>query len=80
VLAYTALYWFVEDGVHAEVLGFPGAISCGRNLDDARRQLQGALTDMAETCLLHNEPLPSPSPLETTADADVLESIHLLLP
>ena len=52
MLTYKAMYKYVNGGVHAEVLDFPGAITLGRDLDDAREQLAGALVDMAETCLL----------------------------
>jgi predicted RNase H-like HicB family nuclease len=79
MLTYKAMYKFVADGVHAEVLDFPGAISCGSNLDEARRQLEGALTDMAETCLLNHEPLPQPNPTLSDLDADLEEPIHLIL-
>ena len=49
MLTYRVMYKFLNDGVHAEVLDFPGVISCGRDLEDARRLLQSALVDMAET-------------------------------
>jgi streptogramin lyase len=60
------MYKFLDEGVHAEVLDFPGAISCGTDLQDARRMLSAALVDMAETNLLRGEPLPHPDP-EATA-------------
>lgn len=79
MLTYKAVYIVDPDGVHAEVLDFPGAISCGRDLVEARRQLAGALVDMAETYLLDGEPLPLPNPEATNPEADVEEPIHLLL-
>jgi predicted RNase H-like HicB family nuclease len=79
VFTYKAMYKFVADGVHAEVLDFPGAISCGRDLAEARRQLSGALVDMAETNLLMHRPLPLPNPAATDPEADIEEPIHLLL-
>jgi predicted RNase H-like HicB family nuclease len=79
MLTYKAMYKFLDDGVHAEVIDFPGAISFGRDLDDARRMLASALVDMAETNLLLGEPLPRPDPGCTNADADLEEPIHLLL-
>jgi predicted RNase H-like HicB family nuclease len=79
MLTYKAMYKFLDEGVHAEVLDFPGAITFGRDLDDARRMLAGALVDMAETNLLLGEPLPIPDPKRTDPDADLEEPIHLLL-
>ena len=35
MITYRAMYKFLDDGVHAEVLDFPGAISSGHDLDDA---------------------------------------------
>lgn len=79
MLIYKAMYKFVEGGVHAEVLDFPGAITCAENLREARRLLASALVDMAETCLLLGEPLPRPDLTRTDADADLEEPIYLLL-
>jgi predicted RNase H-like HicB family nuclease len=79
MLTYKAMYILDPDGVHAEVLDFPGAISCGRDLAEARRQLAGALVDMAETHLLEQRPLPLPNPEVSDPEADIEEPIHLLL-
>jgi predicted RNase H-like HicB family nuclease len=79
MLTYKAMYKFVDDGVHAEVLDFPGAITCGADLEEARRMLASALVDMAETNLLLGESLPRPNPNATNPDADIEEPIHLLL-
>lgn len=79
MLSYKAMYKFVEGGVHAEVLDFPGVITSAASLDDARRMLASALVDMAETNLLQGEPLPRPNPAISDADADLDEPIHLLL-
>ncbi len=79
MLTYKAMYKFLDDGVHAEVLDFPGAITCGADLHEARRLLASALVDMAETSLLMGEPLPVPDPSRTDPDADLEEPIHLLL-
>jgi predicted RNase H-like HicB family nuclease len=77
MLTYKAMYKFLDQGVHAEVLDFPGAITFGRNLEEARRMLASALVDMAETNLLRGEPLPSPNPSSTDPEADLEEPIHL---
>ena len=79
MLTYKAMYKFLDEGVHAEVLDFPGVITCGADLDDARRMLGSALVDMAETNLIHGEALPIPDPNATDPDADLEEPIHLLL-
>lgn len=79
MLTYKAMYKFLDEGVHAEVLDFPGALSCGRDLEQARELLAGALVDMAETLLLQGEALPVPDPQATHSDADLEEPIHLLL-
>jgi predicted RNase H-like HicB family nuclease len=79
MLTYKAMYKFVEGQVHAEVLDFPGVITCDRDLEAARRMLASALMDMAETNLLRGEPLPIPDPAQTDPEADLEEPIHLLL-
>ena len=78
MITYRAMYKFVDDGVHAEVLDFPGVISCGTDLEQARSLLHGALVDMAETNLLHGESLPAPNPSATDSESDLEEPIHLL--
>ncbi|MBM81558.1 MAG: hypothetical protein CMJ78_13345 [Planctomycetaceae bacterium] len=79
MITYRAMYKFVDGGVHAEVLDFPGTISSGTNLEAARTMLQSALVDMAETNLLNNEALPEPNPLATDPESDLEEPIHLLM-
>ncbi len=79
MLTYKAMFKFLDQGVHAEVLDFPGVITCGADLAEARRLLGSALVDMAETNLLAGEPLPKPDPSSTDPDADIEEPIHLLL-
>ena len=77
MLTYKAMYKFLDQGVHAEVLDFPGTITFGENLVEARRLLASALVDMAETNLLHGEPLPKPNPTCTDPEADLEEPLHL---
>ena len=79
MLTYKAAYRFLEGAVHGEVLDFPGVITAGVDLEAARRLLGSALSDMAETRLLHGETLPTPNPLQADPDADLEEPIHLLL-
>lgn len=79
MVTYKAMYKYLGAAVHAEVIDFPGVITAGATLDEARRLLASALVDMAETALLHGEPLPSPDPNCSDPDADIEEPIHLLL-
>ena len=79
MITYRAMYKFLEGNVHGEVLDFPGAISSGSDLDDARRMLRSALVDMAETCLACGEAIPKPNPAASDIESDIEEPIHLLL-
>ena len=79
MLTYKAMYKYLPNGVHGEVLDFPGVITSGRNLDDARRLLSGALVDMADTALAMGESLPVPNPMLSDSDADLEEPIFLVL-
>lgn len=79
MVTYQAMFKFVEGGVHAEVLDFPGVITCGATLDEARSLLQGALVDLAEATLFQGEPLPTPNSSCDSDEGDLDEPIHLLL-
>ncbi len=79
MLTYKSSYKWTDGVVLGEVLDFPGTIAYGHSLDEARRQLAVALQDMAETNLLHGEPLPIPDDTLSVADADLEEPIHLVL-
>ena len=79
MLTYKAMYKFLSDGVHGEVIDFPGVITCGKDLEEARNLLANALVDMAETNLMLGESLPSPDSQRSDSDADLEEPIHLIL-
>lgn len=79
MLTYKAMYKFLDDGVHGEVLDFPGVITCGKSLNEARRLLASALIDMSESCLIEGEALPVPNPNIKNEEADLEEPIHLIL-
>ena len=79
MLTYKAMYKYVDGSVHGEVLDFPGAITCGRDLDEARRLLADALVDLAETSLLMGESLPAPDSNRSDPESDLEEPIHLIL-
>ena len=76
-LTHNAMCNVLQDQVHGEVLDFPGVITCGAGLEEARRLLASALVDMAETNLLNGEALPRPDPSRTDAEADLEEPISL---
>ncbi len=77
MLTYKAMYKFLDDGVHGEVLDFAGVITCGKNLDETRKLLADALVDMAETNWLLGESLPIPNLFLTNSEADLEEPIWL---
>ena len=79
MLTYKAMYKFLDDGVHGEVLDFAGVITCGKTLDETRKLLADALVGMAETNLILGESLPIPNSNLTNADSDLEEPIHLIL-
>jgi predicted RNase H-like HicB family nuclease len=79
MLTYKAMYKFLDEGVHGEVLDFPGAISFAEDLERVRHSLSNALAEMAETTLIEGEPLPKPNPSVTDPDADLEEPIYLIL-
>jgi predicted RNase H-like HicB family nuclease len=78
MLTYKAMYKFLEQGVHGEVLDFPGVISWGNDLAAVRPSLASALVDMAEVNLSRGESLPLPNGLLTDAEADLEEPIYLI--
>lgn len=79
MLTYKAAYKFVDGGVHTHVVDFPGAISSGSDLDEARRMIASALLDLAGLSLDRGEALPVPDPSLTDPDADLEEPLHLHL-
>lgn len=79
MLTYKAMYKFLDEGVHGEVLDFPGTISFAADLEQTRHFLATALVEMAETNFMRGEPLPKPDPLITDPEADLEEPIYLML-
>lgn len=83
MVTYKAAYRFDDeepDGwVVGQVLDFPGAISQGRGIEEARRMLAAALVDLSESYILDGHVLPNPDPTCSDPDADFEEPIHLLL-
>jgi predicted RNase H-like HicB family nuclease len=62
--------------VVAEALDFPGAVTQGFDLPDARLMIASAMEDLAQCLLEEGKPLPTPNP-EAIADADLIELVPL---
>jgi predicted RNase H-like HicB family nuclease len=63
--------------VVAEALDFPGAVSQGFDLSDARLMIATAMEDLAQILLEEGKPLPIPSADAQSSDADLLELVPL---
>ena len=64
----------------AEALEFPGAVTQGFDLPDARLMIASALEDLAQALLEEGKPLPVPTEVTHNHEADLIElaplSIH----
>ena len=63
--------------VVAEALDFPGAVTQGFDLPDARLMIASALEDLAQTLLEEGKPLPVPTNDAHSSDADLIELVPL---
>jgi predicted RNase H-like HicB family nuclease len=63
--------------VVAEALDFPGAVTQGFDLQDARLMIASALEDLAQLLLEAGRPLPVPSEEAHNRDADLIELVPL---
>ncbi len=63
--------------VVAEVLDFPGVVSQGFDLADARSMIASALGEMAQLVLEQGRCLPMLNAEATAADADLIELVTL---
>jgi predicted RNase H-like HicB family nuclease len=63
--------------VVAEVLDFPGVVSQGFDLADARSMIASAIEDIAQMNLEEGNALPVPNADATAADADLIELLPL---
>ncbi|MEK7407964.1 MAG: type II toxin-antitoxin system HicB family antitoxin [Acidobacteriota bacterium] len=61
----------------AEALDFPGVLSQGFDLADARLMIASALEDMAQLYLEEGKPLPLPNAAASAPDADLVELVPL---
>ncbi len=63
--------------VVTEVLDFPGVVSQGFDLPDARLMIASALEDVAQMYLEEGKPLPIPNAEAADPDADLIELLPL---
>ncbi len=63
--------------VIAEALDFPGAVTQGFDLPDARLMIASALEDLAQLLLEEGKPLPVPVNDASCPDADLIELMPL---
>lgn len=63
--------------VVAEALDFPGAVSQGFSLADARSMIASAMEDLAEILLEEGKPLPRPCTTAEAQDASLIELVPL---
>ena len=66
--------------VVAEALDFPGAVTQGANLPDARLMIGNVLEDLAQILIEEGKPLPVPLAMARAPEADIVEMVLLLVP
>jgi predicted RNase H-like HicB family nuclease len=66
-----------ERMVVAEALDFPGAVTQGFDLADARLMISSAMEDLGQLLLEEGKPLPRPNPDASAPDADLIELLPL---
>jgi predicted RNase H-like HicB family nuclease len=64
------------DMVVAEALDFPGAMSQGFDLPDARLMIASAIEDLAQMMTEEGKTLPTPNSEARSADADLVELVR----
>lgn len=80
MLRYHVAFYLPQPGfqmVVAEALDFPGAVTQGFDLPDARLMIANAMEDLAELLLEEGKPLPVPNLDASAADADLIELVPL---
>lgn len=63
--------------VVAEALDFPGAVTQGFDLQDARLMIASAIEDLAQLLLEEGKALPVPDAAVESAEADLIELVPL---
>jgi predicted RNase H-like HicB family nuclease len=66
--------------VVAEALDFPGAVTQGFDLPDARLMIASAMEDLAQSFLEEGKPLPIPNSGAAASDAGLVELVPLSVP
>jgi len=77
---YSVAFYMPREGertVVAEALDFPGVVSQGFDLADARTMIASALEEMAELYVEEGRALPIPNPAALDTEADFIERIPL---
>jgi predicted RNase H-like HicB family nuclease len=80
MLRYHVAFYLPGPGgrmVIAEALDFPGAVSQGFDLADARVMISSALEELAQMLLENGDPLPRPNPDASAPEADLIELVPL---
>jgi predicted RNase H-like HicB family nuclease len=79
MLRYHVAFYLRASGekVVAEALDFPGAVTQGFDLADARLMIGSAMEDLAQLLLEEGKPFPTPNPDANAPDADLVELIPL---
>ena len=80
VLQYHAAFYMPKkpgDMVVVDVLDFPGVLSQGFDLADARVMIASALEEMAEDYLESGRSLPTPDSKASDSEADLIELLPL---
>jgi predicted RNase H-like HicB family nuclease len=80
MLRYHVAFYLPGPGgrmVIAEALDFPGAVSQGFDLADARVMISSALEELAQMLLEKGDPLPRPNPDASAPEADLIELVPL---
>jgi len=80
MLRYHVAFYLPGPGdrmVVAEAIDFPGAVTQGFDLADARSMIASALADLAEMLLEDGKPLPKPNPDASAPEADLIELVPL---
>jgi predicted RNase H-like HicB family nuclease len=79
MLTYKASYLVEDECWVGTVLDFPGCVSGGGSLDEARKNLASALIDLAVSYLLDGETVPVPDPNKHDPESIIEEPIYLVL-
>jgi len=82
MLCYRVAFYLPRSPDHmvvAEALDFPGAVSQGFDLADARLMIASAIQELAEALLEGGRPLPRPDPTASAPDADLIELVPVTI-